>query len=65
MPDRLDACEATANVAVGCLINWAVLVGVYGEPATATGVMLAMIGLTWARSYGLRRAFRWAEARHG
>jgi len=53
-----DALEASANVAIGCLINWSVLYGVYGQPITATGVMLAMIGLTWARSYALRKVFR-------
>lgn len=58
-----DALEATANVVLGCAINWTVLVGVYGQPLTATGVMLAMIGLTWARSYGLRKLFRWMEGR--
>ena len=58
-----DGLEATANTAIGCLINWSVLVGVYGQPVTATGVMFVMIALTWARTYGLRRAFRWVEAR--
>ena len=53
-----DAWEATANVAIGCLINWLVLWGVYGQPVTATGVMVAMIGLTWLRSYALRKVFR-------
>ena len=58
-----DGLEATANVILGCAINWGVLVGVYGQPETATGVMLAMIGLTWVRTYGLRRLFRWVEGR--
>ena len=57
-----DAWEATANVALGCAINWAVLYGVYGQPVTATGVMAAMIALTWVRSYAIRKVFRW---RHG
>ena len=58
----MDAWEATANVALGCAINWIVLFIVYGEPVTATGVTLAMIALTWARSYGLRKVFRWLNA---
>ena len=55
---KRDAIEATANVIAGCAINWGVLFAVYGQPVTATGVMLAMIGLTWARSFAIRRAFR-------
>lgn len=56
---RTDAAEATANVVIGLGINWLVLVGVYGSPATATGVSAAMIAVSWARAYGLRRVFRW------
>ena len=55
---KLDAMEALANVIIGCVINWAVLVGVYGQPFTATGVMLAMVAITYARSFALRRLFR-------
>lgn len=54
----MDALEATANVTIGCLINWLVLFGVYGQPLTATAVMACMIGLTWVRSYALRKLFR-------
>ena len=55
---KLDAMEALANVIIGCAINWLVLIGVYGQPFTATGVMLAMIVITYARSFALRRLFR-------
>jgi hypothetical protein len=58
---KADAYEATANVVVGCLINWLVLFGVYGQPLTATGVMVGMIGLTWLRSFAIRRVFRGLE----
>lgn len=54
----MDAAEATANVVAGCAINWTVLALVYGQPVTATGVTLAMIGLTWCRSYAIRKWFR-------
>ncbi len=64
MTARRDATEAAANVALGCAINWSVLVGIYGQPVTATGVTMAMIGLTYARSYLLRRVFRkWEDVR--
>ncbi len=55
---RTDAAEATTNVVVGLAINWAILVGVYGQPATATAISLTMIGVSWARAYIIRRAFR-------
>lgn len=55
---KLDAMEALANAVIGCAINWLVLFGVYGQPFTATGVMLAMIAITYARSFALRRLFR-------
>lgn len=47
-----------AYVAAGCAINWTVLAAVYGQPMTATGVTVAMIGLTWVRSYAIRKVFR-------
>ena len=50
--------EAPPNVTTGCAINCLVLSGVYGQPFTATGVMLAMIAITYARSFALRRLFR-------
>lgn len=59
----LDAHEATANVAIGLGINWAILVGVYGQPGTATAISATMIGVSWARSYAIRRAFRSLEGR--
>ncbi|MEM9046729.1 MAG: hypothetical protein AAGC81_18770 [Pseudomonadota bacterium] len=59
---RQDRQEAAVNVLLGCLINWSVLWGVYGQPVTATWVMAAMIVLTWVRSYSIRRFFRWREA---
>lgn len=59
---RPAAYEATANVAIGCAINWSVLWGVYGQPVTATIVMVSMIGLTWCRSFLIRLAFaRWGN----
>ena len=55
----MDGWEATTNVVLGCAINWSVLALVYGQPLTATGVTAAMIGLTWVRSYAIRKVFRW------
>ena len=55
---RTDAAEATANVVIGLAINWLILVGVYGQPATATAISLTMIGVSWARAFVIRRAFR-------
>lgn len=54
----MDSLEATCNVVIGCAINWGVLYGVYGQPVTATGVMLTMIAVTWLRSFAIRKAFR-------
>ena len=58
----MDAWEATANTAAGSAINWIVLAVVFGEPVKAAGVTLAMIALTWVRSYGIRKVFRWLSA---
>jgi len=55
---KIDTAEAAANVIIGCAINWSVLLGVYGKPLTAGGVTVAMIGVTFLRSYTLRRVFR-------
>ena len=55
---RTDAAEATANVVIGLAINWAILMGVYGQPATATAISLTMVGVSWARAYVIRRTFR-------
>lgn len=60
----MDSWEATANTALGCAINWTVLVGVYGQPVTASTVTIAMIGLTWVRTRSIRWAFRRMEVRH-
>lgn len=57
-PRRSDAAEASANVLVGLAINWSILAVVYGQPLTATWISLAMIGVSWARSYAIRRFFR-------
>lgn len=54
----MDSLEATANVLIGCALNWAILFGVYGQPVTATGVMFTMIAVTWLRSYAIRKVFR-------
>lgn len=61
-PRRADMGEATANVVIGLAINWSILWLVYGQPLTATGISLVMIGVSWGRSYALRR---WFRGRHG
>lgn len=55
---RIDMTESVANVIVGLAINWTLLAVVYGEFITATWISATMIGVSWARSYALRRLFR-------
>lgn len=64
MKQLTDALESGCNVALGCAINWSVLVWVYGQPITASAVTLTMIALTFSRSFVLRRLFRyWGQTR--
>lgn len=56
------ATEAFANAAIGVLISWAATFFVLGYSTTGSAAVTAMFfGLSFARSYLLRRLFaRWA-----
>lgn len=54
---RASLCETAVNTGLGVVINWSVLVGVYGQPLAATGVTLAMVGVSSLRLYAVRRLF--------
>ena len=64
-----DAIEALANASIGFGVSWAAtywLLPAWGLHPTASGslgITAMFFGLSLARSYGLRRAFRWMEAR--
>ena len=62
---RMDAAESAANSVVGTAINWTLLALVFGQPLTATWITAAMIGVSSARQYLIRRAFRALENHHG
>lgn len=54
----LAAWEAFANAAIGLLISWAATWLLLGySPAASVGVSLLFFGLSFARSYVLRRVF--------
>ena len=54
-----DATEAAANAVIGLLVSWAATWGVLGySPAQSIAVTLMFTGLSFTRSYVLRRVFR-------
>lgn len=54
-----DATEALANAAIGLLVSWAATWGVLGySPAESVAVTLMFCGLSFTRSFVLRRVFR-------
>lgn len=56
----MDAYEALANALIGLLVSWAATAFVLGyTPVQAVGVTLMFFGLSFGRSYLLRRVFRW------
>lgn len=67
----MDALEATANAVLGLtlsvlavwvawpLFGWSVT---WESNLAVTGLFVA---LSWARTFAIRRAFRWWEGRHG
>jgi hypothetical protein len=64
----MSALEAFANAAIGLLISWAVtffLLPIWGLTPSAgqsAGITLVYFGISFARSYVLRRAFaKWAS----
>ena len=54
-----DATEALANALIGLLVSWAATWGVLGySPAESVAVTLMFFGLSFTRSFVLRRIFR-------
>lgn len=64
MTRRLDATEAAASSLVGLPVSWAAtywllpLFGLHPSAGQSLGVTLLFLGLSFARSWLLRRAFR-------
>ncbi len=64
----MSALEAFANAAIGLLISWAVTFfllpfwGLTPSAGQSAGITLVYFGISFARSYVLRRAFaKWAS----
>lgn len=54
-----DVLEAAANAVLGMVISWTATWAVLGySPAQSVGVVLMFTGLSFTRSYVLRRIFR-------
>ena len=54
-----DATEALANALVGLLVSWTATWAVLGySPAESVAVTLMFCGLSFTRSFVLRRVFR-------
>lgn len=55
-----DALEALANALIGLLVSWAATMLVLGYSAAQSAAITAMFfGLSFGRSYAIRKAFRW------
>lgn len=55
----MDAWEALANAAIGFAVSWAATWGVLGySPVQSLAVTGMFFGLSFARSFVLRRLFR-------
>lgn len=55
----MDAAEALANAGVGLLVSWVATWAVLGySPAQSAAITAMFFGLSFARSWGLRAAFR-------
>ena len=60
------AIEALANTVGGGIINWAVTWLLLGfTPAQSLGITALFFGISFARSYLLRRAFHWLGCKRG
>ncbi len=56
----MDAIEAFANAVIGLLISWLAVLLVLGfTPAKSAAITAMFFGLSFARSYLIRRVFRW------
>lgn len=59
MSARLDATEAVANAVIGLIVSWAATFFILGYSASGSFAVTAMFfGLSFTRSYVLRRVFR-------
>lgn len=59
MSARTDAAEAAANAIIGLVVSWAATFFVLGYSASGSVAVTAMFfGLSFTRSYVLRRVFR-------
>lgn len=55
-----DATEALANAVIGLLVSWTATWAVLDySAAESVAVTLMFFGLSFTRSYALRRIFRW------
>lgn len=55
----MSALEALLNAAIGLLVSWAATLWVLGySPAASVWISLMFFGLSFTRSYVLRRIFR-------
>ena len=56
----MDSAEALANAVGGLAISWAATTFVLGYTASdAVAVTAMFFGLSYARSYALRKVFKW------
>ena len=56
----MDNAEALANAVGGMVISWAATTFILGYTASGAAAVTAMFfGLSYARSYALRKVFRW------
>ena len=58
----MDALEAFANASVGLVVSWSATWLVLGySPASSAAVTAMFFTLSFARSYAIRKLFRWLE----
>ena len=58
----MDGWEALANAVIGLSLSWAATTFVLGySPSGAVAVTAMFFGLSFCRSYVLRKVFRWLD----
>jgi len=58
----MDALEAITNATIGFVVSWAATLLVLGySPAESIAVTAMFFGLSFTRSWALRRFFRWVS----
>ena len=56
----MTALEAIANAAIGFIVSWLATLFVLGySPADSASITAMFFGLSFLRSYALRRLFAW------